>query len=158
MAALDKYSTLVVLLLGMILIGFAIPTSKALTLDESKNHYNPWCGQEIDGFIFRNGTVTDSCCEDLMSLGKPCHEHFVSQTQATLHPNITLASVASKSTRVWNKCFAITRSQIAETKTVEDCELKFNPQCGQEITNFIFNNGNNVTQSCCLQFLLLGRE
>lgn len=71
--------------------------------------------------------------------------------------NISLASVASKSTRVWNKCFAITRSQIAETKTVEDCELhEIQTSMWARNSQLYFqewNYGSTVTQSCCRELL-----
>ncbi|CAN8241549.1 unnamed protein product [Cochlearia groenlandica] len=37
----------------------------------------PKCALDIIGVIFGNGTITDSCCHDLVEEGKVCHDTLI---------------------------------------------------------------------------------
>ncbi|CAN8241561.1 unnamed protein product [Cochlearia groenlandica] len=37
----------------------------------------PKCALDIIGVVFGNGTITDSCCHDLVQEGKVCHDTLI---------------------------------------------------------------------------------
>ncbi|KAL5789764.1 hypothetical protein ACOSQ2_004652 [Xanthoceras sorbifolium] len=52
------------------------------------------CGVEIVGTLFGDGTLTASCCSNLVAIGRPCHDEFLAVTlpfHKEVDPSIVLA-------------------------------------------------------------------
>ncbi|GLU18625.1 hypothetical protein SLE2022_349200 [Rubroshorea leprosula] len=63
------------------------------------------CALEVFDSVFKTGTVTDKCCQELGALGQICHNAFVSKSlQNPEFKNKNSSVVLAKSKQVWNKC------------------------------------------------------
>ncbi|CAN8241608.1 unnamed protein product [Cochlearia groenlandica] len=57
---------------------FSVEESEAKSLwDTCLVKITPKCALDIIGVVFGNGTITDSCCHDLVQEGKVCHDILI---------------------------------------------------------------------------------
>lgn len=159
MAGPSVYPFSVILLLGVTLTGFAIPTpeEEPANVKVCERRFTNKCGIEIGNSIFNGGDVSDSCCHDLVTLGKPCHDIIVNRTLAVYHPSANKAQALAKSEQVWNECVALNASDAYKTKTVEECLKKFTAKCWIEVERSIYK-GAAVSDACCHDLFSWGKS
>lgn len=71
------------------------------------------CGEETVGYLFSEEAVmTDTCCMQLVGMGKACHEGMVKMTLSLpdFKPYASLA--LPKSLQLWNKCVLVTQEAL----------------------------------------------
>lgn len=152
------YPFLVIFLLGVTLTGFAIPApeEEPANVKVCERRFTNKCGIEIGNSIFNGGDVSESCCRDLVTLGKPCHDIIVNRTLAVYHPNANKSQALAKSQQVWNECVAVDASDAYGTKTAEECLEKFTAKCGIEVERSI-HKGSTVSDVCCQDLFSWGK-
>ncbi|KAL5758661.1 hypothetical protein ACOSP7_021272 [Xanthoceras sorbifolium] len=54
-----------------------LPSSTHNFLEQCSAKLPVECGVEIVGTLFGDGTLTASCCINLVAVGRPCHDEFL---------------------------------------------------------------------------------
>ncbi|KAL5823618.1 hypothetical protein ACOSQ4_021518 [Xanthoceras sorbifolium] len=80
-----------------------LPSSTHNVLEQCSAKLSVECGVEIVGTLFGDGTLTASCCINLVAIGRPCHDEFLAVT-LPYHKEIDPSRVMAKSEKVWNDC------------------------------------------------------
>ncbi|KAL5756833.1 hypothetical protein ACOSQ2_021579 [Xanthoceras sorbifolium] len=76
-----------------------LPSSTHNFLEQCAAKLPVKCGIEIVGTICGDGTLTASCCSNLMAVGRPCHDEFLAVTlpyHKEIDPSIVLARSEKK--------------------------------------------------------------
>ncbi|KAL5756840.1 hypothetical protein ACOSQ2_021586 [Xanthoceras sorbifolium] len=71
-----------------------LPSSTHNFLEQCAAKLPVECGVEIVGTLFGDGTLTASCCSNLVAVGRPCHDEFLAVTlpyHKEVDPSIILA-------------------------------------------------------------------
>ncbi|KAL5854644.1 hypothetical protein ACOSQ4_004446 [Xanthoceras sorbifolium] len=72
-----------------------LPSSTHNFLEQCAAKLPVECGVEIVGTLFGDGTLTASCCSNLVAIGRPCHDEFLAVTlpfHKEVDPSIVLAN------------------------------------------------------------------
>ncbi|KAL5857061.1 hypothetical protein ACOSQ3_004519 [Xanthoceras sorbifolium] len=78
-----------------------LPSSTHNFLEQCAAKLPVECGVEIVGTLFGDGTLTASCCSNLVAIGRPCHDEFLTVT-LPFHKEVDPSIVLAKSEKVWN--------------------------------------------------------
>ncbi|GLT95869.1 hypothetical protein SLE2022_135270 [Rubroshorea leprosula] len=66
------------------------------------------CVLEVFGSIFKNGTVTQHCCQELIALGQVCHYAYVNRAlQLPEFKNENSSIILAKAKQSWDTCYSV---------------------------------------------------
>lgn len=88
-------------------------------LEECSGKMKDECGAEIIGNLFTDKAVLmDTCCIELVAIGKACHLAMVNMAFSLLAFKPYASLVLPRSEQLWNKCVAV--SHIAPASLYEN--------------------------------------
>ena len=68
------------------------------------------CGRDLAATIYKNGTLSNTCCKKLVIAGKLCHNRFV-LISLFRHNQTSPLQVLTKSEKVWEYCLDVSGSK-----------------------------------------------
>ncbi|KAL5758648.1 hypothetical protein ACOSP7_021259 [Xanthoceras sorbifolium] len=80
-----------------------LPSSTHNFLEQCAAKLPVECGVEIVGTLFGDGRLIASCCSNLVAVGRPCHDEFLTVT-LPYHKEVDPSIILAKSEKVWNDC------------------------------------------------------
>lgn len=83
---------------------------KTKTVEACLKKFTSKCWIEVERSIYRGAVVSDTCCHDLFSWGKSCHDIIADRNHDVRHPGDNKAQALARSGQVWNRCAAISLS------------------------------------------------
>ncbi|KAL4376738.1 hypothetical protein GQ457_02G043130 [Hibiscus cannabinus] len=77
------------------------------------------CVWEVFNTIFKIGSVTNKCCDELIVLGKVCHSALVQKTlEKPKFQNLDRGTIIQKCIDTWNNCLVLTHSPSPKFSTL----------------------------------------
>ncbi|KAL1202198.1 Protein DOWN-REGULATED IN DIF1 11 [Cardamine amara subsp. amara] len=114
-----KFTTQLTSIFVVVVLVYACVPTSAVEESEAKQLWDtcllkitPKCALDIIANVFGNGTISDSCCHDLVQEGRVCHDTLIQyiSDRPSLRANET--QYLKKKNDLWNHC--ISTSKIAK--------------------------------------------
>ncbi|EOY09207.1 Uncharacterized protein TCM_024608 [Theobroma cacao] len=73
-------------------------------LEECTKKMSQKCGQNVVGSIFGDTVTSDECCQELVRMGKTCHDDMVKFFVSLPELKLNASDVYAEGEQVWNDC------------------------------------------------------
>ncbi|KAL4386689.1 hypothetical protein GQ457_09G021520 [Hibiscus cannabinus] len=111
MTGLSAYSLLVVLFITSGVVIATEENNQIIIKNNCESKMGMPCVWEVLNSIFKIGSVTSKCCDELVVLGKVCHFALVTRTlESSNFQNLDRDTIIQKSIDTWNNCLLMTNS------------------------------------------------
>lgn len=80
-----------------------LPSSTHKFLEQCATKLQPGCGESLVGALFLDKPLSATCCQNLVTFGRPCYDEFIVVTLPYRKP-ADPAKVIATSDKVWNEC------------------------------------------------------
>ncbi|KAL4281871.1 hypothetical protein GQ457_03G015160 [Hibiscus cannabinus] len=109
MAGLGAYSLLVVLFITSSVVIATEENNQIIIKNNCEAKIGMPCVWEVFKSIFKTGSVTNKCCNELVVLGKVCHSALVQRAlECPNFQNLDRDTIIQKSIDTWNNCLVMT--------------------------------------------------
>ncbi|TXG74538.1 hypothetical protein ES288_1Z026300v1 [Gossypium darwinii] len=108
MASLNVYSALVVLFFTRAAAMATKENDQIIKDNNCKTKMGMPCVLEAFTSIFKTGTISSKCCDELVGFGKVCHTTLAKRSlENPLFKDLSPARNIAKSIQTWNNCLAL---------------------------------------------------
>lgn len=111
MASLNTFSFLMVLFITIGVVIAANLNDRLIKENNCEAKMDMPCAKEVFNNIFKNGSISNKCCGELLVLGDVCHFALVKRTlENHVFKHVKSETIVKKSFKAWNDCLVLTHS------------------------------------------------